>query len=113
MIGAGKLDRFVTIQRKGGTQDAFGQVVPSFTTLATVPCQKEDLLSSSSLEVVEAAQEQTKTISKFTIRYYPGLTAKQRLVFEGETYEIVRVAERGRKRYTVLMAYALSSDILD
>lgn len=113
MIGAGKLDRFVTIQTVTGTQDAFGQPVNAYQNRATVPCQKEDLISSSSLEVTEAAQEQTKTVAKFTIRYYPGLDANFRLVFENEVYEIVRVAERGRKRYTVIMAYAVSSDILD
>jgi len=113
MIGAGKLDRFVTIRDVVGTQDAFGQPVEGYRDIDTVPCQKEDILSTSSMEAEEAAQEQTKTISKFTIRYYPGLDGKKRLLFEGETYEIVRVAERGRKRYTIILAYALSSDVLN
>jgi head-tail adaptor len=113
MIGAGPLDRKVTIQRIGGAQDAFGQPVKSFTDIATVPCKKRDLLSTSTLEADIADQEQTKTISEFTIRYYPGLEGKYRLKFENEVYEIVRIAERGRKRYTLIMAYALSSEILD
>lgn len=113
MIGAGKLDRKVTIQDYTKTKDAFGQEVETWQDVVTVPCGKKDLISTSTQEASEAAQEQTKTTSEFTIRYYAGLEGNYRLKFENEIYEIVRVAERGRKRYTILIAYAMSSDFLD
>lgn len=113
MIGAGKLDRKVTIQNFTSAQDAFGQPIETWVDLVVVPCGKKDLLSTSSMEVEIADQEQTKTIAEFTIRYYPGLEGKMRLKFENEIYEIVRFAERGRRRYQLIIAFALNSTILD
>ena len=87
MIGAGKLDRKVTIQDYTKTKDAFGQEVETWQDVVTVPCGKKDLISTSTQEASEAAQEQTKTTSEFTIRYYAGLEGNYRLKFENEIYE--------------------------
>lgn len=113
MIGAGKLDRKVVIQSYSDTQDAFGQPVQTWTDLKTVPCQWKVLASTSTIEQVMADQEQDKTVAEFTIRYYSTLSTEHRFKFENEVYKILRIAERGRKRYQIVMAYALNSDILD
>jgi len=99
--------------KENGTHDAFGQSTLAWEDVATVPCRKKDMLSSSSQEVEVADQPQTKTVSEFTIRYRSGLTGTERLSFEGEIYELVRIAERGRKRYQMIIAFALDSTILD
>jgi len=111
--GAGELDHTIIIDTYGTTKDAFGQEVKTWSTLATVPAKKEDMLSTSTMAVEEAAQEQTKTITKFTIRYLSTLNGNCRIKVKGEVYKIVRIAERGRKRYQEIIAYMLDSDILE
>lgn len=113
MSGSGMLDRKVTIQQSTSTPDAFGQPIDSWSAVATVWCSKKDLLSTSTMLNDSASQIATKTASQFTIRYRSDFPLNGRLLFENEVYEIVRVAERGRKRYLEVIAYAIESDVLD
>jgi SPP1 family predicted phage head-tail adaptor len=105
---AGPLDRRITLQRATFAQDATGQHIATWATLATVWVAKRDLSDS---ERVAAAEVSAEITTRFHIRWdssWADLNPKDRAVFEGRTYDIWGVKEIGRREGLEITAAARS-----
>lgn len=95
---AGPLDRRITLQRFTYTTDAgSGEQVKVWADLATRWASKRDVSDS---ERVASAEVSAEIGTRFVIRWETALrdlNPKDRLVFEGRTYEIVSVKEVDRR----------------
>jgi len=85
---AGKLRHRLILQRDDGTADASGEVVPSWTTVATLWASIEPIAGR---EVFEASQAQSRATLRVRIRYYSGLTSKHRFLWGTRILNIDRV----------------------
>lgn len=96
-IGAGRLDRRITIQRFTETRDEYNEAVQLWATLATVWASYEPL---SDGEAFRAGETMAEASARFVVRYsttLADLTPKDRLTFDGGTWQVVRVKEIGRR----------------
>lgn len=97
-LRAGDLDRRITLQRAAAVQDpATGERVESWATLATVWASRR---RASARETLASAELSAEISDVFEIRYgsaWADLNARDRLLFEGRTYNIVTVDEIGRR----------------
>lgn len=100
-MALGQLDRRITIQSQAGTQDEFGQSVDSWSDVATVWAQVKFKAGSES---VSANKLTTGADCIFTIRYRSQITTRNRIIYEGEYYDIIHKAEIGRRKYMDLTA---------
>jgi len=96
---AGKLDRRIEIHRLTETgRTAFNEPVLSWSKVATVWAQQRP---DRGTERFAAAQVNGAAVLSFHIRYRADLTEKDRIVYEGRTYEIVAPPrEIGRRSVT-------------
>ena len=106
---AGRLDTVITIERNtGSTRDDFNQPVESWTTLQEIRAAKDDLRDSERLR----AQGVQATIStRFTFRWTPttaDLNAKDRIMCDGQLFDIYSVKAIGRQREWEVTANARS-----
>lgn len=98
---AGELRHRITLEQPSETQDKYGEVLTSWTTLATVYARKEDLTGR---ELFQAQQVNASVSTRFTIRHRPGLTAKLRVNHGGTIYNIESIQDPdGRSRQIVLI----------
>lgn len=101
MIGAGRRDRFITIQRKslagtGGSPDE------------TVSTQKQvwaNYRGISGGEVLKMGQERGKEIAEFTILYCDVIQSDQ-ILWNAKTWDILSIREIGRQEMLILTAEA-------
>lgn len=91
---SGKLDRRITIQNRIETQNSFGEAVISYGTFATVWAE---VLPLSGRELFTAAQTFPEAQLKVRIRYLAGVTEKHRILHDGVSYDILHIAEMGRR----------------
>jgi SPP1 family predicted phage head-tail adaptor len=94
MIRSGNLDRRVVIQTSTESQGSTGEVTPSWSTFATVWASRRDTLGS---ERVRAGAETAMADAVFRIRWLSGVTAKMRLTEGSDVWDIVALAELGRR----------------
>lgn len=100
---AGALDRPIRIETPVETQDEFGQPIVVWQTLASVWA---NVRSVDAIESYTASRELATTAKRFLFRWVTGLTAKDRIVYEGRNYDIVSIAEReqrGREAWVEVM----------
>lgn len=93
-IRAGKLNRRITIQNVGTTQDAIGEPVVSYTTFATVWASIEDL---SGREFIAAGGTQNEAQTKIAIRYLAGVIPAMRVLHGATAYNIESVLGQDKK----------------
>lgn len=98
---AGKLDRFITIERPTETVAASGAVSSTWANIATV---RAELVQQSASEILSGFGEGETGSVIFRIRYLPGLTTADRVIYDGAAYGLQEVAEIGRKRGLELRA---------
>lgn len=94
---AGKMDRRIVLQRFTETRDAYNEPVPTWATLATRWASYEPL---SDGEKFAASETAANASARFRIRYSAAvadLNPKDRLTFNGDTWQILRVKEIGRR----------------
>ncbi|MEP6827921.1 MAG: phage head closure protein [Aestuariivirga sp.] len=97
-MDAGKLDRRITLQRSTTSKDEFGQPIETFGTLAQ--CR------ASYRPVSDAERQRTNEtlatlVARFQVRWFTAiadLNAKDRLLFDGRTFDILNVKEIGRHK---------------
>jgi SPP1 family predicted phage head-tail adaptor len=82
---SGQLDRRIVIQGYTTSTDAFGEVVKSFTTLATVWAKVEE---KSGKEGEDGNQIVASKKVEFFIRYRSDINEQMRIVYNNETYKI-------------------------
>lgn len=95
---AGKLDRRIRLERFTETgRDAYNAPIQGWVTLATRSASYEPL---SDGEKFSASETAASASARFRIRWSAAtasLNPKDRLVFEGGVWEILRVKELGRR----------------
>ena len=97
MLAAGRFNRRIDLQRATTAQDETGQPVETWSTLASVWASWR---RASARETLAAAEVAAAVTDVFETRWYSGvadLNPKDRLVYAGRTYDIVEVAEIGRR----------------
>lgn len=103
---AGKLDRRITIERASETRDAFNNITYSWTPLVTVWAAKLDVRDAERWSAQEVGAEIT---TRFQIRWSTAVedvNPKDRIVFDGRTYDINAVKEMGRREGLEITAAA-------
>jgi SPP1 family predicted phage head-tail adaptor len=103
VVKAGALDSRATIRAKTLTPDASGQSIESWTDVETVWAEKTDLRGR---EFFSAQAINAEIETRFRLRWRTGLTPENRLVCDGRDYEILSVAEIGRREGLELMCKA-------
>ena len=82
---AGQLDRRITIQSFNTTTDDFGEVLKSFTTLASVWAKVEEKRGDEGEDGNQLVA--TKRV-EFFIRYRSDINEQMRITYNNETYKI-------------------------
>lgn len=98
-----KLDRLITIERATETVDQNGRVALSWVTLVQTYAQVK---IGTGQERAQRGQLQSQQNTIFTIRYYStsAITTAERISYGGKHYNIISVAEIGRKAGLELVA---------
>jgi SPP1 family predicted phage head-tail adaptor len=94
MIDAGSMDRRITIQGVSLADDGYGGQVETWSTVAEVWAQ---FLPGGGNEKFASAQVYAETQARFRIRWRSGLSPKNRITFDGKTWDVLAVDEVGRK----------------
>ncbi len=90
---SGRLDRKITLQVNAPTRDDLGGEVDSWGTLAQVWAE---VTTVSGRESFDAGQTVAVAQVRFRIRYRADVTAKNRISWNGNLYNINHVTELGR-----------------
>lgn len=93
------LNKRVVIKQRGDVQDAYGGMIPGWTTLATVWASVADM---SGREYVAASATQNAVQTKITIRQMSGIAPSMRVVHGSIIYNIEAVLGQNN-RTLVLM----------
>lgn len=105
MIGAGSLDRRITLRRKTVTNTGLG-MTEAWADLGTVWASRKDV---SDGEKAAAGKLQSTVAARFIIRSSDlarGLTPKDALVEGGRLFEITGIKELGRRDFLEITAEA-------
>ncbi|MBS0506844.1 MAG: phage head closure protein [Proteobacteria bacterium] len=98
---AGDLDQRVTVERYTSTEDELGQPIQSWAPLFTCWAAVEPLTGR---EYLAAQAAQSEVTARVTMRYRPGITAQDRVIHDGTTYNIVSVIDvRSERKELILM----------
>jgi SPP1 family predicted phage head-tail adaptor len=101
---AGQLDRRVELQHRTLTRNASGENVASYATYDTVWGGKRDLRGR---EFFAAQQENAELQATWTIRWRDDVAVTDRMVADGETFDVVHIAEIGRRKGLDLVCRAV------
>jgi head-tail adaptor len=97
MIAAGDLDRKITIQRIAITRDSIGGTVEGYVNLhVNVPARVEAYNGREKFHE-HSDREISYRQRIFKIRYISGLLATDRIVYNGENWDIQRIDEPDRR----------------
>lgn len=103
---AGALDRRIVIERATTTPDEFNASGETWAALATVWASKSDVKDGERMRAGAVSSEIT---TRFQVRYSTTLAdvgPKDRVRFDGRTYDIVAVKEIGRNEGLEITAAA-------
>lgn len=103
---AGQLNRRITVQQLAAGQDAIGQPVQTWSTVAELWAH---ILHSSGLETIKAGAEMSVVRASIRVRYTRQISAGMRVVADSFTYNVVAVLpDLGGKQYTDLTCEIVS-----
>ncbi|GAB9248269.1 head-tail adaptor protein [Bradyrhizobium diazoefficiens] len=91
---AGNLDRLIEIQRRSTTIGLGGTVGQTWATFATMRAQ---LLKSDIDDREGARGHATDAMLTFRMYYFASLSLNDRLLYEGQPFEITGITEIGRR----------------
>lgn len=101
-IRIGMLDEQITIQQVTEPPNGeYGEPVKSWATLAQVWARVEYPTTGADEDYTKATVKEYRPIA-FTIRHRSDVSAKNRVVYDGEEYDIQNIEHIGRKAFTVL-----------
>lgn len=100
----GNLDRYIVIETYTETADAYGEKVK---TWATHHSCFANMATASGGESVTAEQITDKLNVNWTIHYKSGITAKMRVNYDSDYYQITAILEEGRNKRLILQSYRL------
>ena len=81
-----------------------GEKVPTWGTLVSVFAER---IEGGGSEKIMGDQITAQDYVTWRIRWYDGVTCKDRVSFSGDTYQIVNISTEGRKNYLHLKSYKL------
>ena len=105
-MDAGSLDRRITIKRASATVDAFNEPAGSWATLATVWAGMKPV---NDAERTRAGETLAQMQIRFTIRWSSVMATvdpRDRLMFDGRTFDINGAKEIARREYLEITATA-------
>ncbi|MDA9453064.1 hypothetical protein XI00_01960 [Bradyrhizobium sp. CCBAU 21359] len=91
---AGNLDRVIEIQRRTTGLNLYGTPVETWTTFATMRAQ---LLKNATDDREGARGHTTDAVLTFRMYYFASLSLDDRLLYQGQQYEITGITEIGRR----------------
>lgn len=94
---AGKLDRRITIQRSSVTYNDFNEPIKGWTDVATVWAQQRPNRGGERFTAQEIYGQSGMT---FHIRYRADLRVDDRILYQGNVWNIVDIREVGRRVVT-------------
>ena len=94
MIDARTLDRTIRLERRTDAFDDYGTPTEAWAPLATLAARR---LEATSREFFRSYGQAVEGEAVFRIRYVAGITASDRIVFDGAALELVEVRELGRR----------------
>ena len=97
---AGTLNRRVTLQAPGTTQDELGQPIPGWTDVATVWASVRHV---SGLEAIKSGADVSVVKVSVRIRYLAGIDAGMRVLHGAEVFDIRAVLPDTRRQYVDLI----------
>lgn len=103
----GRMDRKITIQQRTTNDDAAGQPIETWPDLATNI--RAEYIPAAGREFWGARQTSAVVIASFRIHYRSDITRVMRVLFDGDTYDIVDVGEDRRfsyKQFTLIRGEA-------
>ncbi|MCO5131209.1 MAG: phage head closure protein [Xanthobacteraceae bacterium] len=92
---AGKLDQQIVVQRFTNTVDDYGTPIETWTTLATVRAQ---IIQQSTEEFIRGYGASDDAIVIFRVRWIPDISTADRVVFDGDNYNIKELKPIGRAK---------------
>jgi SPP1 family predicted phage head-tail adaptor len=105
-MDAGRLDRRIVIQRATTTANSFNEPISTWATLATVWAKAEPVSDGERQRSGETLADKKY---RFTIRWSYDVSEvdpRDRVVFDGRTYDVSGVKEMGRREFIELTATA-------
>lgn len=99
-MDAGQLDRRVKLMQVVETQNAVGEVVLTYTEVATLWAHIKPLTGRELFAANQVVAEATRRIF---IRWRSDVTEKHKIEYEGELHDILHISEYGRKDGLELM----------
>ena len=100
-IRAGSLDRRITVQQATTTLDSFGEPIKAWADLCTVWAQVKPVGGN---ERFQGQQVNPEVDTRFIIRYRTDVRVAQRVVYDGEQYDVLGILEIGRHAGQELLA---------
>lgn len=94
----------VTVQRYTSTVDEYGTPVKDWTDLARL---RAEVIERSTEEFIRDVGVTSTTSAVFRTRYLAGLTNADRVVFDGENFNIREVTPIGRRKGLELRCEAM------
>jgi SPP1 family predicted phage head-tail adaptor len=88
------MDKLAVIQTPSDSVNALGEPVLTYSTFAT---RWVELVPMSGTEQMNSMATQGTVMHRIRMRYTSGLKPKMRVTYEGRTFEIVSIVERGRR----------------
>jgi SPP1 family predicted phage head-tail adaptor len=110
MIGAGELDRRITIQRATVTPNEFNEPIETWGDLVTVWAKRRD---ASAAEAYRAQEVGAEITARFTVRWsmtVASVKPNDRVSFEGRLYNITAVRDVGRRQWREIDAVARADE---
>lgn len=97
---AGSFDRTIIIQQVTETRNSEGGTSEEWTEFARVRASKRDIRGN---EFFAARQVNSEATTEFRLYFKHGLNSKMRIVCDDIVYDILDIAETGRRRGHVIM----------
>ncbi len=101
-MNIGKLDRRITLEQNTATANDFGEQVPGWSEVGEVWARVD---YGKGNEDFQSGEQVAVQRIDFTIRYRKSLSARLRITYEGQVYDIEAVAELGRRAGLKLSAF--------
>ena len=98
---AGRMDRYLTIQKKVNSKDNDGATIETWSTRTYCWGEKRNLNMS---ERLQASAVESNISARYYVRYDTDISVQDRIVDGSDTYEILGILEIGRKKGLELIA---------
>ena len=97
MADAGALDQRVTFQTRSATSDGMGGSSPQWANFASVPTVWARVMARSNREQFEGERNNATMQVHVTIRYRDDITEADRMLWNGEAYNIRGIMREGSR----------------